>query len=92
MGPKRLRFNYSGLPLKMIVERFPGVSQLPLAEKWQLMVELEEELMADDPTNQDPLKTEILRLLESRQHEFQNNPDSAWTWADLSARMLKSRT
>jgi putative addiction module component (TIGR02574 family) len=71
----------------MIAELLPGLEKLTREQKWQLVEELEEELMADDPTMHEPLKSEIVRLLESRHDQFLAHPETASTVEQVSQRM-----
>jgi putative addiction module component (TIGR02574 family) len=76
----------------MIAERIPQLSTLTKDEKWQLMVELEEELMADDPTMQEPLASEIVAELERRHQHYLEHPETAVPWEEVSRRMRALRS
>ncbi len=71
----------------MVKERYPELIALSLEEKWLLMAELEEEIMASDPSAQEPLKSAIAAKLEERYREYQNDPESASTWSEVSQKM-----
>jgi hypothetical protein len=75
----------------MIAERLPELMKFSVEEKWQVMVELEEELMTNDPTSQDPLKSEITAELERGWKHYLEHPESAVTLDELSqkVRLLK---
>lgn len=60
-------------------------------EKWQIFDELQEELMADDPTTQEPLKSEIVAELERRHQHYLAHPETAIPWEEVSRRMKAQR-
>lgn len=79
----------------MIAERLPELQKFSKEEKWQLVVELQDELLADDPTEQEPLKSEIVAELERRHQHYLEHPETAVPWEEVSRRMRaqkKSRT
>jgi hypothetical protein len=71
----------------MIAERLPELQKFSKEEKWQLMVELEEELLGDDPTEQEPLKSEISEALERGRQHYLAHPESAMTLGQLTERI-----
>jgi hypothetical protein len=71
----------------MVKERYPELIALSLEEKWILMAELEDEVMASDPSAQDPLKSAIAAKLEEHYRDYQNHPESATTWSEVSQKM-----
>ncbi len=60
-------------------------------EKWQVFEELQEELLADDPTMHEPMKSEIVAALERRWQHYLAHPESAMTLDEARRRMLESR-
>ncbi len=60
-------------------------------EKWQVFGELQEELLADDSTMHEPLKSEIVAELERRWQHYLTHPESAMTLDEARRRMLESR-
>lgn len=75
----------------MIAERLPQLLTFSKEEKWQLMVELNQELMADDPTEQEPFKSELVQVLEERYQHYLAHPETASTWAEVSQKMRAQR-
>jgi putative addiction module component (TIGR02574 family) len=75
----------------MILERFPEVAQLPEDEKWQLMAEIEDDLFGKDPATREPLKSQIVRLLEARMQHYREYPETASSWEEVSRRMLAQK-
>ena len=75
----------------MIAERIPQLKTFTADEKWQLVDELEQELTADDPTMQEPLKSEIFAELERRWQHYLEHPESAMTLDEARRRMFASR-
>ena len=73
----------------MIAERIPQLKDFTTEEKWQLMVELEEECWADDRVG--PRADAILAELERRRAHFAANPESAMTLEEARRRMFASR-
>jgi hypothetical protein len=71
----------------MVKDRIPALATLTVDEKWQLMAELEDEVMAGDPTEQEPFKSEIVHLLETRYQHYLSHPETASSWEDVSKRM-----
>jgi hypothetical protein len=71
----------------MIAERLPQLLNFSKEEKWQVMVELQEELLADDPTEQEPLKSEIVAEMERRYEHYLAHPESAITLDQLTAKI-----
>lgn len=71
----------------MITERLPELQKFSKEEKWQLVVELQDELLADDPTEQEPLKSEIVAELERRHQHYLEHPETAVPWEEVSRRM-----
>ncbi len=72
----------------MIVETLPEVQRLTPEQKLLLAAELFEdatECIAEEP---DP---EIVKALDQRLEEYQNNPGSASSWSAVKARILGSR-
>ena len=74
-------------PFAMIAERLPALMSFSREEKWQLVAELQEELMADDPTEQEPLKSEIGAALERSRHHYSAHPESALTLDELTQKV-----
>ena len=71
----------------MVKERYPELATLSLDDKWLLMAELEDEVMASDASNEEPLKSEIAAKLEERYQDYQRDPDSARTWSEVRQKM-----
>lgn len=71
----------------MIAERLPALMSFSKEEKWQVVVELQEELLADDPTMQEPLKSEIVRYLNEQIEYYMAHPETAVTPEQLSEKM-----
>ncbi len=72
----------------MMAERIPQLSTFTKDEKWQLMVELEEELWDDESGESEA----ILAVLEERRRHYQEYPESAMTLEEARRRMLESRS
>jgi hypothetical protein len=72
----------------MIAERIPQLSTLTKDEKWQLMVELEEELWDDESDKPEA----ILAVLEERRRYYEEHPESAMTLEEARRRMLESKS
>ncbi len=68
----------------MIAELVPGLEKLTREQKWLLVDELQHQLLADDPTEQEPLKSEIVAELESRYQHYLEHPETAVTLEQLS--------
>lgn len=60
-------------------------------EKWQVSIELEEELLAADPAQQEPLKSEIVTALERGWQHYLEHPETAVSPEKLSRRMKAQR-
>jgi putative addiction module component (TIGR02574 family) len=75
----------------MIAERLPELLSFTNEEKWQLIDELQDELLADDPTMQEPLKGEIIAELERRYQHYLAHPESAVPWEEVSRKMKAQR-
>ncbi|MBX7209000.1 MAG: addiction module protein [Verrucomicrobiaceae bacterium] len=76
----------------MIAERLPQLLTFTKEEKRQLVAELQEELDDDDdPTMQEPLKSEILAELERRYQHYLAHPETAMTVEESRRRMRASR-
>ena len=71
----------------MVKERYPELDSLSLEDKWMLLAELEDEVMATDASAQDPLKSDIVTLLEERYRNYLIDPDSARSWSEVSKQM-----
>jgi len=71
----------------MVKERYPELATLSLDDKWLLVAELEDEIMASDASNEEPLKSEIAAKLEERYQDYQRDPDSARTWSEVRQKM-----
>jgi hypothetical protein len=61
----------------MVKERYPELAALSLDDKWLLMTELEDEVMASDASTEEPLKSEIAAKLEERYQDYLRDPDTA---------------
>jgi len=72
---------------EVVKERYPELATLSLDDKWLLIAELEDEVMASDASTEEPLKSEIVARLEERYREYQSNPASASTWSEVSQKM-----
>ena len=76
----------------MIAERLPQLLTFTKEEKRQLVAELQDELDdADDPTMQEPLKSQIVAELELRHQYYLEHPESAMTVEESRRRMRASR-
>ena len=75
----------------MIAERLPALMNFSTEEKWQIFDELQEELLADDPTMHEPLKSEIVAELERRYQHYLAHPETAVPWEEVSRRMKARR-
>lgn len=73
----------------MIADRLPELRRFSKEEKWQLMVELEEELWPDD--REGDQADAILAELERRRAHYEKHPESALTLDEARRRMLASR-
>ena len=73
----------------MIAETIPQIQNMSDSDKWQLMVELEEELWSDD--RQGERADSILAELERRRQHFLEHPESAMTLDEARRRMFASR-
>ena len=73
----------------MIAERLPQLLSFSKEEKWQVMVELEQELMPDDMT--DEQAAAVLAELERRRDYYLANPSSAMTLDEARRKMRASR-
>ena len=73
----------------MIAEQIPQIQNLSESDKWELMVELEEELWRDDRVGAQA--DTILAELERRKQHFENHPESAMTLEVARRRMFASR-
>jgi hypothetical protein len=73
----------------MITERLPGLCDLSTDEKWELLLELEDELWTDD--SDEKRSAEILALLEERRAHFKAHPETAMTVEEARRRMFASR-
>ncbi len=71
----------------MVKERYPELAALSLDDKWLLMAELEDEVMASDASTKKPLKSEIAAKLEERYQDYLGDPDTARTWSEVSQKM-----
>lgn len=71
----------------MVKDRYPELATLSLDDKWLLMAELEDEVMASDASTEEPLKSEIAVKLEERYQDYLNDADSARTWSEVSQKM-----
>lgn len=71
----------------MVKERYPELAALSLDDKWLLMAELEDGVMASDASTEEPLKSEIAARLEERYQDYLRDPDSARTWSEVSQKM-----
>lgn len=73
----------------MIAERLPQLLGFSKEEKWQVLIELEEELWRDDREGE--RADAILAELERRRAHYEAHPESAMTLAEARRRMLASR-
>lgn len=73
----------------MIAERLPELLKFSKEEKWQLMIELEEELWHGDREGE--RADAILAELECRRAHYEAHPDSVMTLDEARSRMLGSR-
>lgn len=73
----------------MIAERLPELLKFSKEEKWQLMIELEEELWHDDREGE--RADAIFMELERRRAHYEAHPDSAMTLEEVRRKMLGSR-
>ena len=71
----------------MIAERLPELKSFSMEEKWQLVDELQEELLMNDPTMQEPLKGEIVATLERSRQHYLDHPESAISLEELTGRI-----
>ncbi len=71
----------------MIVERFPGLAQLPDEDKMTLMAELWKDVM-DDTSVDDPALAEFV---EQRWQEYRQHPERVSPWSEVKARIVASR-
>ena len=71
----------------MIAERLPELKSFSMEEKWQLVDELQEELLMNDPTMQEPLKSEIVAALERSRENYLDHPESAISLEELTRRI-----
>jgi len=69
----------------MIAERLPELANFSKEEKWQLMVELEQELAGYDATLEEPLKSEIGCILNERLAHYHTNPQSGISLDEMTA-------
>jgi hypothetical protein len=80
----------------MIAERLPQLASMSLDEKWEVYLELDEELhplasSSDDPQLNDPETVSAVKeLLEARMAHYRENPESACPWEEVRSR-LKDR-
>lgn len=80
----------------MIAERLPELAAMTREEKWEVMVELEEELHHSEGSSEDPqwhdpeTAAAIKELLESRMAHYQAHPETARPWEEVRA-SLKTR-
>ncbi len=61
----------------MIVEKLPAVASLSIEEKWNLAVELWDEVSAHQ--DELPVNQEILAVVEQRFADYERDPSSALT-------------
>jgi len=61
----------------MIVEKLPAVASLSIEEKWNLAVELWDEVSAHQ--DELPVNQEILAVVEERFADYERDPSSALT-------------
>ena len=71
----------------MIAERLPQLLSFSKEEKWQVMAELQDEFLSDDPTEQEPLKSEIIAGLERGYQNYLAHPESAITLDQLTQKV-----
>jgi len=69
----------------MIADRLPELANFSNEEKWQLMAELQDQLVAGDVTEEEPLKSEIGAILNERLAHYQANPQSGVTLDGMTA-------
>lgn len=80
----------------MIAERLPELAAMTREEKWEVMVELEEELnhsggLSEDSQLHDPETVAAIKeLLEARMAHYQAHPETARPWEEVRE-SLKSR-
>jgi hypothetical protein len=75
----------------MIAERLPELAAMTREEKWEVMVELEEELHHSQHSQDDPeTAAAIKELLEVRMAHFRAHPETARPWEEVRAG-LKTR-
>ena len=75
----------------MIAEFIPGLEKLTREQKLLLVEELQEELLAGDPAEEEPIKSEILVELERRRQHYLERPESAMSLDEARRRMFASR-
>ncbi len=75
----------------MIAELVPVLEKLTREQKWQLVDELQDQLLADDPTEQEPLKSEIIAEFDRRYQHYLEHPETAVPWDEVSRRMKAQR-
>lgn len=71
----------------MIAERFPGLMSISAHERWQVVNELQEGLLAEYSTEKEPLKSEIVAALERSLEHYHQHPESAISLDELTRRI-----
>jgi len=72
-----------------MVEQYPELQLLSPARKLALAAELLESATEGSFEEPDP---EIIKLLDERLREFENNPSSGSPWSEVKARILAHRS
>lgn len=70
-----------------MIEQFPMLRNLPVAQKLALATELWDDVERDEKDVSDV----ILQELDRRMEHFERNPDAFTTWEAIKARLLKPR-
>jgi len=73
----------------MITELLPGFEKLTREQKWLLVEEVQQQLLAEeeDTTMQEPLRSEIVRSLEAKIKEYEADPSLASPWSEVRKRL-----
>lgn len=73
----------------MIAELVPTFDKLTHEEKWLLMEEMQQRLLEEenDATLKEPLRSEIVGVLEARLKEYEADPSLASPWSEVRRRL-----
>jgi hypothetical protein len=71
----------------MIAERIPALAGLSIMEKWALAVELFDEVERRE--EELPVDTRIVALVEERFARYERGEESARSWSEVKAGLLK---